>query len=74
MIGISVELFLMMFCDLSVLVHDILHTLVLSISIGFTLLNTVALGMQHLLYVVLCMGVLSVFGYLWLIFGQLLKE
>ena len=43
--GGSVGLFLILSCDFSVFFHDILLILVLSISIGFKIPNTVALGM-----------------------------
>ena len=43
-VGSSVGLLLMSCCDVLVLVHDILLTLVLSISITFNTLNPVALG------------------------------
>ena len=67
-VGRSVGLFVMSsLWYLSVLVHDILLTLVFLISIGFNAPNRVALVSQTLLYVVLCMGILNTFGYLCLI-------
>ena len=51
-VGSSVGLFLMLSCDLSVLVHEILLT-----SIGFSILNTVALGTETLISVV--MGIIA---------------
>ena len=49
-------------CDFSVVVHDILLTSGLSISIGFNILNIVALGPQTLSYMVLSMGIPSNIG------------
>ena len=67
MVGISVGHFLILSCNFSVLVHDILLTSILSFSITFNVLNAVALGMCTPSYAVLSMGILSKFRFLWLI-------
>ena len=67
MVGVLLCFFLMLSSDFFVLDHGILLTSVLSISVGFKVPNTVALGTQTLLYAVLSVGIPRNFGFLWLI-------
>ena len=73
MVGSSFGPFLMSSCDVPVLVYNILLTLMLSVSIGFHVPNTVALGMWTISYVGKSMGLLSDCGYLWLILWSIAK-
>ena len=70
MVGSSVWLFLMLSCDFSVLIHDTLLTLVLSISLGSNAGNTVAVGV----WLSIVCSVLSNNGYLWFNCDQMLNE